>query len=339
MHQLDLVGGSHDDHPGQAGEKGNIEGAGVSRPVGTDQPCPVDGEAHRELLDGDVVHDLVIGTLQKGRIDRGERLIAFGGETSSKGHGMLLGDAHIETPLGESLGKAIEPGAGRHRRSDGDDLFVVTRFRNQRVGEDLGVARRRAGGLHLLRAGHHVELADAVEFVGRHFGGSVAFALLGDHMDQDRPVPHTAHIAQHGQQMIEVVAVDRADIIEAELLEQGAAGPEASGEFLGARSTLLPILGEQPLGSALEEAAEAAIGPARNQLGEIGAHGADRRGDRHVVVVENDDEARIHRAGIVHRLIGHARAHGTVADYGNHVIRLVVEIARHGHAETGRDRG
>ena len=41
MHQLDLVGGSHDDHPGQAGEKGNIEGAGVSRPVGTDQPCVI----------------------------------------------------------------------------------------------------------------------------------------------------------------------------------------------------------------------------------------------------------------------------------------------------------
>ena len=34
--------------------------------------------------------------------------------------------------------------------------------------------------------------------------------------------------------MVEIVAVDRADIVEAELLEQRAAGPEAAAVFLGA---------------------------------------------------------------------------------------------------------
>src|SRR5665809_124300 len=82
-----------------------------------------------------------------------------------------------------------------------------------------------------------------MKLVGRYLGRSVALALLGDDMDQDRPVAHVAHIAQHGKKMIEIVAVDRADIIEAELLEEGAAGPKAAGEFLGPCRPSLPALG------------------------------------------------------------------------------------------------
>ena len=191
------------------------------------------------------MHDLVVGALEEGRVDGGERLEAFGGEPGGEGHRMLLGDADIEAALGEDFGEAVEPGARRHGRGDGDDLVVGARLLDQRIGEDLGVARRRAGGLRFLRAGHDIELADAVELVGRDFGRPVALALLGHDMDQDRPVLHGAHIAQHGKQMIEIVPVDRADIIEAELLEQRAAGPEAAGEFLGAGRALLPALGQQ----------------------------------------------------------------------------------------------
>ena len=72
---------------------------------------------------------------------------------------------------------------------------------------------------------------------------------------------------------------------------------------------------------------------------QIGAHRADRRRDRHVVVVEDDDQPRIERAGVVHRLIGHAGRHRAVADHGDDVVLPAVEVARHRHAEAGRDRG
>ncbi len=73
---------------------------------------------------------------------------------------------------------------------------------------------------------------------------------------------------------------------------------------------------------------------------QIGRHGADRRGDRHVVVVQDDDQPRAERAGIVHRLIGHAGRHGTVADDATTTLLLSpCQIARHGHAEAGGDRG
>ena len=101
--ELRLVGRRHHHEAGQAARIGDVEGAGMGRAVGADQPGAVDGEAHRQLLDGDVVHDLVVGALQEGRIDGGERLQAFGGQAGGEGHRMLLGDADIEAALRERL--------------------------------------------------------------------------------------------------------------------------------------------------------------------------------------------------------------------------------------------
>ena len=68
-------------------------------------------------------------------------------------------------------------------------------------------------------------------------------------------------------------------------------------------------------------------------------HRADRRRDRHVVVVQHHDQPAAQRAGVVHGLVGHAGAHGAVADHGDHMVVAAGEVARHGHAEPGRDRG
>ena len=76
--------------------------------VGADQAGAVDGEAHRQALDRHVVHDLVVAALQEGRIDRAERLVAFGGEAGGERHRMLLGDADIEGAVGEGLAEQID---------------------------------------------------------------------------------------------------------------------------------------------------------------------------------------------------------------------------------------
>ena len=56
-------------------------------------------------------------------------------------------------------------------------------------------------------------------FVGGGLGQWVAFAFFGHDMHQHRPALHVAHVLQDREQMVEIVAVDRPDIIEAELLE------------------------------------------------------------------------------------------------------------------------
>src|SRR3546814_6108317 len=75
------------------------------------------------------------------------------------------------------------------------------------------------------------------------------------------------------------------------------------------------------LAELLGELAQPHIGARGQQPRQIGAHGADRRRNRHVVVVEDDDQPRIGRTGIVHRLIGHAGRHGAVADHADDVVR------------------
>ena len=84
-------------------------------------------------------------------------------------------------------------------------------------------------------------------FVGGLFRRRVALALLGDDVDQERSGVGVAHIVEHRQQMVDVVAVDRPDIEEAELIEQRAAGDEAARIFLDRHRALLEHARRQPL--------------------------------------------------------------------------------------------
>ena len=54
----------------------------MRRTVRTDEPGAVDRKTDGQALDGDVVDDLVIATLEKGRIDRAEGPQTPGGEAS-----------------------------------------------------------------------------------------------------------------------------------------------------------------------------------------------------------------------------------------------------------------
>ena len=166
----------------------------------------------------------------------------------------------------------------------------------------------------------------------------VTLALLRHHMDEDGAFLIVAHIAQHRQKVIEGVTVDRADVIKAKLLEQRAAGYVTARMCHGAGNGAVDSLAE--IGRQfLAEIAETHIGAAGGQPRQIGAHRARRRRNRHIVIVEDDDQPRIERAGIVERLKRHARRHRAVADDGDHLAVAAFETCRHRHAETGGNGG
>lgn len=134
------------------------------------------------------------------------------------------------------------------------------------------------------------------------------------------------------------MAVDRADVIETELLEQRTAGHITTRMGHGAGNGAVDGLAEIGC-ELLAEITEAHIGAAGGKAGEISAHRARRRCNRHVVVVEDDDQPRVERACIVERLERHAGRHGTVADDGDHLAVAFVETRCHRHAETGGNGG
>jgi len=114
----------------------------MGRAVGADEPRAVHGEAHRQPLNGDVVHDLIVGALEKGRVNRGEGFHALGRKARRERYSVLLGDADIEAAVRKFLGEQVEPGSRRHRGGDGDDLVVLPRLLDQGVGVDLGIGGR-----------------------------------------------------------------------------------------------------------------------------------------------------------------------------------------------------
>ena len=72
-----------------------------------------------------------------------------------------------------------------------------------------------------------------MKLAGVLFGGLVAFALAGHNVQQLRPFQLT-NVAQGFDQGVDIVAVDRADVVEAEFFEQRAGDHHALHVFFGA---------------------------------------------------------------------------------------------------------
>ncbi len=70
---------------------------------------------------------------------------------------------------------------------------------------------------------------------------------------------------------------------------------------------------------------------------EIRGDGADVRRDRHLVVVQDDDEIRTHLAGVVERLVREAAGKRAVAEHGDDRFVASRMIARFRHAQRRRN--
>ena len=250
---------------------------------------------------------------------------------------MLLGDADVIGALGKGLAEQVEAGAGRHGGGDRDDGRVDRGALDQFGAEDLGVAGRVGDRFRLL-ARDDVELDHRMQLVGAGLGGGIALALLRHDMDHHRTVGDGGGVLQDGNEVVHVVPVDGPDIIEAQLLEEGAADNHAARVFLGLARGLTERAWHV-LDDLAAELAEILIGTARDLFGQIGAHAADRRGDRHVVVIEDDRQLAGRLGCVVHRLIGHAGGHGAVADDGHDLVLLALLVAGGRKPERRADGG
>ena len=78
---------------------------------------------------------------------------------------------------------------------------------------------------------------------------------------------------------------------------------------------------------------------ARHQTCQMAIQRADRRRNRHVVVVQDDQQRHVvFNAGVVHCLEGHAGRHRAVADHGDAHAIVALQLAGDRHAERSGDR-
>ena len=163
--QFGFISWRHDDHIGQGRQIGNVERPGMRTAIGADEASAVNGEAYRQILDRDVVHDLVIGALQEGRINRAEGTHPLCRKSSRKGDGMLFSDADIERAFGMRGREFVNAGAAGHCGGYRANLGIGFGQLGQRFTEHVLIGGRTATGALVLLTRDHVEFDDAMIFV------------------------------------------------------------------------------------------------------------------------------------------------------------------------------
>ncbi len=86
----------------------------VAGPVVTGDAGPVEGEDHGKAVQPDIEIGLVEGAAEEGGVDGHHRLRPAMAMPGRGRHGVLLGDTHVEEPVGE-LG--LRTAAGRSGRA------------------------------------------------------------------------------------------------------------------------------------------------------------------------------------------------------------------------------
>ena len=80
----------------------------MGRPVFTHKPRAVDGEQYIEVLKRNVMNQLIICTLQEGRINSHDRLHLFTGHTRGQRHSVLFRNSNVEITIGKFLRETNE---------------------------------------------------------------------------------------------------------------------------------------------------------------------------------------------------------------------------------------
>ena len=253
---------------------------------------------------------------KKRGVDGADGAEAARGHAGGKDHGVLFGDAHIEVALGMMRPEEIEAGAVGHGGGDGHDALVLVGQLDERVGEDLGVGEL-ADRLGL--AGFGIVGPEAVKFLLPVERRLEAAALLREHVQQDRVVFGLEELEGLDQQR-KVVAVDGAEVLQAELLKEDGGPQHALGGLFGAAHHLDGGLAADALDNARGRVVQVLVVLVGDDAVEVAGDGADVAVDGPLVVVEHDDHALGLLGDVVERLERDAVGEGGVAGHGDHVL-------------------
>ena len=307
----------------------------MGRSVAADDAGAVDREHHREVLQHHVVNDLVVGALEKRRVDPDDGLQPLAGKARGEGHAVLLGDRDVEVAIGIELLEPFHPRALAHRGGDRDEPLVPLRHVAEPVAEDLGIRRRR----RRCRIGHDPDRriergSDAVILHRIGLRGGVALALAGDDVQQLRAAK-PLEVRQVGEEGAQIVPVDGSDVVEAELLEERAGDDQALDVLLGPARHL--VNRRHPAEDFPAALLDRRVEAAREELREPVRERPDIRRDRHLVVVEHDEQIGADPPGVIQRLERHAAGETSVADDRDDLAVAAGELRRDRHARRSTD--
>ena len=337
MLQLILILRRHNGHVGNAAQISVVKNAMMRITVITDKTGTVQAQCYVQLLHADIVHDGVISTLHKGRINRRHRLHSGSSHACSRSNRMLLSNTNIKEMVLMRLGKNVQAGAVRHCSRNTHDFIVGIGKLSQGFTKNLGVAYRCIRISNLF-AGSNIKGAGTVELIGAFFGRLVALALFRQHVYHNRSVNLFGSL-QYIQQAIQIMSVNRSQISKAQLFKNRSRHHQVFYAALQAADSLQHITAEFHIFEpALNIIFNFIIGFACTQLIKIFTHRTHVFGNRHFVIVEHDNHILMQHTGVVQRLKSHTAGHGAVADNSYDIIILTLQIAGAGHAQSSGNR-
>ena len=220
----------------------------MARPVVAGDAGPVEHERDGQSMEADVEIGLVERPAEEGRVDGDDRAQPAHRHAGRSCHLVLLGDAHVEEPVGMPGFEWEQAGGSGHGRGQRHHVGVSVGRVEQGPGEGVGVG----GEDDALRVGRPVGADDLAARVGRQrtahgsahrradhvvggvrptglhvvetldvvfLGGGVPPALLGQDVDDDGSVPRRG-VGEGLLHLPDVVAVDRPGVAHPERLEE-----------------------------------------------------------------------------------------------------------------------
>jgi hypothetical protein len=196
-------------------------------------------------------------------------------------------------------GEEVEAGTLGHRGRHRHDAGILACKLREGLCEHPG-KRRRARLLLGHLTGLDRERRGAVPEDRVGFGGLVSLSLARNRMNE-YGVIRILVFAQYRNQLRDRVAVDRADVLETELLEQEPRHDELLGHVLGLLGKLEHAFAH--LGNRQEEALDVVLqAPVRLPVDDpvqVALQRTDVGRDRHLVVVEDDHQPAAKVSGLV----------------------------------------
>ena len=244
---------------------------------------------------------------------------------------MLLGNPHVIEPVWKFFLENIEAGPFAHRSRNRDDPLVLSGQLDQRFNGDLGIGWprrflcRRPGFSDKRRAG-----MEPYRILHRRL---IAQPFFRNDMEQHRPL-HLQHVFQGRQQVLEVMSFNRSRIPEPKLFKKQPGKDCSLGQLFSPASQLLYVRSDmgdfpQQLPCFLPHLGIKLTGEGPVQ---IGGDGADVFRDRHLVVIQDDQEIFSQPSGMVQALQRHTGCHSAVADDAHDLVLLFQLLTRLDHA-------
>ena len=286
--------------------------------------------------------DVVVSALREGTIDVAERQQTFFRHTGRERHCMAFGNADIESAVGHGLHHDVHRTPRRHGRCDANDAIVLPGQLEECLTKHILIFRRLVTVVaYQTFTGLGIELSRCMPDGGLLFGGLVALALRGMQMQELRSA-HFLQLSEDTHQFLNVVAVEWSEVANVHAFEDVLlVGQCRLQRIVQSNEAFAAVVVHhaarlQPLRS-LE--AQAVVGGIGVELQKIFLHTANGTVDRHVVIVQDDEQVVIGGRHIVESLESQTAAHRTIADDGHHLRcgLMALRLRSHRHAQCCRD--